>query len=199
MAKNKNHELDKARFEEPFYQNYDLYETEGVNGKAKQGPGTGLYQNMDKFKSVSDFLKKKRKKRSKKAAIRIKILKAILKQAIDFPVDNSFKDPISPEENTSIQVALPFGGLADEYTPVNDQEDKSVDKLNFGRDYQNDRTEPNVEEELNEIINPSQPPLLGLPDGMDPSELDADKTLSKTPSGYGTTESGNTTYKNMSF
>jgi hypothetical protein len=200
MAKNKNHELDKARFDEPLYQNYDLYDTEGVDGKAKQGPGTGFYEHMGDYKSVADFLKKKRKKnKSKKASLRIKILKAILKQAIDFPIDDSFKDPISPEENTSIQVALPFGGLTDEYLPENDQEDKSPDQLNFGRDFQNNREEPNVEEELNEIINPSQPPLLGLPDGMEPEEVDADKTLSKTPSGYGTTESGNTLYDNMSF
>lgn len=191
MTKNKNHELDKARFEDPFYKNYDLYEVEGVSGKTKQGPGTGLFQSMKDYKSVADFLKKKRKKKKLKTA-RIKILAAILKKyAIDFPIDDSIKDPISPEENTSLQIALPFGGITDAYLPLNDQEDKSVDQLNFGRDYQNERPAPNIDVELNKIINPSPSPLLGLPDGMDPEELDADKTLSQTPSGYGTTEFGN--------
>lgn len=42
------------------YQNYDLYASE-----KEQGPGAGLYQNMDKYDSVSDFIKRKRKRRKK--------------------------------------------------------------------------------------------------------------------------------------
>ena len=49
-----------------------------------------------------------------------------------------------------------------------------------------------VEETLEEVIRPTQAPLLGLPDGMDPAELDADKTISDRSADYGTTNSGNT-------
>jgi hypothetical protein len=48
-----------------FYKNYDAYNTEGANGPAKQGPGTGFYSNIEKYKSVSDFRKKRRNKRKK--------------------------------------------------------------------------------------------------------------------------------------
>lgn len=65
--KKKKYKSEKAitvqpRFKEPLYRNYDLYETEGVDGMAKHGPGTGLYQNMNKYKSVKDFIDKKRKR-----------------------------------------------------------------------------------------------------------------------------------------
>ena len=51
----------QPRFEEPFYRNYDLYNTEGVNGPAKYGPGAG-WNHMDEFKSIKDFLDHQRKK-----------------------------------------------------------------------------------------------------------------------------------------
>lgn len=58
--------VNQPRFKEPLYDNYDLYETEGVKGPAKHSPGTGFYQNMEKYKSVSDFIKKKRKRNNGK-------------------------------------------------------------------------------------------------------------------------------------
>ncbi len=103
--------LNQPRFEEPLYKNYDLYEVPGVDGKAKHGPGTGLYQNLDKYKSVKDFIDKKRKrnkdkykaddswiendgsitKNNKKAQLRM----ILLKLAIDFPIDDQIgSDPI---------------------------------------------------------------------------------------------------------
>jgi hypothetical protein len=194
MSKNKNHELDKARFDEPFFKNYDLYDTDG-----KTGPGTGLYQHMSEYKSVADFLKKKRKRKSKKASLRIKILKSLMKQAIDFPIDESFKDPIQLEENNSIQTALPMGGMSDEYLPENDQEDKMPTALNFGEDYQDDGKEEETIEDFLEKVKPSESPLLGLPDGMNPEDETADKTLSNRSQDYGTTDSGNTLYDNVSF
>jgi hypothetical protein len=51
----------QTRFEEPLYRNYDVYETEGVDGKAKHGPGAG-YHSMQDYKSVGDFLKDRRNK-----------------------------------------------------------------------------------------------------------------------------------------
>lgn len=54
------------------FQNYD-YTEEGAN---ETSPGGGLYHGrMDKYKSVDDFLKKRKKEKSKK---RIKALEEIL-------------------------------------------------------------------------------------------------------------------------
>ncbi len=60
----KKYKVDKAivvqpRFEEPFYRNYDLYMTEGVDGPPKLGPGAG-WHHMHEYKSISDFLAAKR-------------------------------------------------------------------------------------------------------------------------------------------
>lgn len=65
------HELDMPRG--VLYRNYDLYEAPGVDGKTYTGPGGSLYQNMDKYKSVKDFLNKsrKRKKRMRKRALKL--------------------------------------------------------------------------------------------------------------------------------
>lgn len=182
MSKN-DHKLDKARFDVPFRKNYDY--------------GEGFYQNMQDYKSVKEFLKK-RKKKNKKTAVTTKILKLLLKQAIDFPVDDSFRDPIQLEENTSIQTALPMGGLTDEYLPENDAEDKMPTTLNFGEDYQNTGKEETIEDFLSEV-NTSESPLLGLPDGMDPQDETADQIISNRSSDYGTTDSGNTLYDHVSF
>lgn len=91
-----------TRFEEPLYRNYDLYET----GPGSLGPGAGLYQNMHKYKSVSDFLKKKRKKK-------IKLRKeALLKlcnkdcNEVDFRFDSEMGGTL-PSYNT-----LPILGLS---------------------------------------------------------------------------------------
>lgn len=66
MSKKENNQHPQPRG--IFFKNYDLYETEGVDGPAKQGPGTGFYSNMGKYKSVSDFLNKKRKIQKRKLA-----------------------------------------------------------------------------------------------------------------------------------
>jgi hypothetical protein len=183
VSKN-DHKLDKARFDVPLHKNYDY--------------GEGFYQNMQDYKSVKEFLKK-RKKKNKKSSLRTKILKVLLKHAIDFPVDDSFKDPIQLEENNSIQTALPMGGLTDEYLPENDNEDKMPTTLNFGEDYQNDGSEEETIEDFLSEVNTSESPLLGLPDGLDSEDKTADKTISNRSSDYGTTNSGNTLYDKVSF
>ena len=43
------------------FKNYDLYADED-----EAGPGAGFYQNMDKYDSVTDFIKKKRKRNRRK-------------------------------------------------------------------------------------------------------------------------------------
>lgn len=59
--KKKKYKSDPAivvqpRFKEPFYSNYDLYNTPG-----EHSPGAG-YHDMEKYKSIDEFLKAKRKK-----------------------------------------------------------------------------------------------------------------------------------------
>src|ERR1700690_127738 len=140
--KKKKYKSEKAttvqtRFKEPLYKNYDLYETEGVDGKAKQGPGAGLYQNLDKYKSVSDFLKKKRKK---KAARRRALLSILIKQRIVFPIDDQISDPFLGDSGTYSD-SVPIGGQLDEYLPLNDFEGKDPTPLDFGRDYTEDDEE----------------------------------------------------------
>lgn len=50
-----------VRPEGPWYSNYDLY---GPEEASSSGPGRGLYNGkMDKYKSVKEFIDKKRKKR----------------------------------------------------------------------------------------------------------------------------------------
>lgn len=48
--------VNQPRFKEPFYRNYDLYNTPG-----EHSPGAG-WHDMEKYKSISEFLKAKRKK-----------------------------------------------------------------------------------------------------------------------------------------
>jgi hypothetical protein len=51
----------QPRFKEPFYRNYDLYDTEGVSGPAQHGPGSG-WSHMQEHKSVQEFLEFRRKR-----------------------------------------------------------------------------------------------------------------------------------------
>lgn len=109
-----------------FYQNYDTYET----GPGKQGPGAGLYQNMDKYKSVTDFRSKKRKKKIRKR--RAEFLQILLKLAGD---KNNLTDPT---EDTV--TPMPFSpaepaplGMLDGIYPKEDLEGKPVTNLYYGR------------------------------------------------------------------
>lgn len=98
--------------------------------------GDGLYQNMNDYKSVSDFLKKKRKRR------KIKRKLAFLKRSLDFYSDNydGIPAPLSLEMYNTYY-----------YTPLNDDDDKNISELNFGKDIED------VDgEKLNETIPISQ-------------------------------------------
>lgn len=210
--------VDQPRFKEPFFRNYDLYDTEGVDGKAEHGPGSGLYQNMSDYKSVEDFLKHKRKRNSDKykaddsvqtddgnikktkSARRLALLQCFIKSAIDFPIDEQISNPILGESGTYSD-SVPIGGNLDEYLPLSDFEGKDPTQLNFGRDY-TEYTEPknpaDIESIINNFLNSKEVNLYGLPDGISPpSDLDADKTLSTRDSAYSATDSGNTLYEKM--
>ncbi len=109
-----------------FFKNYDLYDVDGVDGPSKQGPGAGLYQNMNKYKSVSDFLRKKRKKKreKRKNAILNLLKKAEDENNIDFNSDEL--STVIPFENAQI-------GLIDSMTPeLEDEDGHPVSKLYYG-------------------------------------------------------------------
>lgn len=157
----KKYKSDKAivvqpRFEEPFYRNYDLYDVPGVSGgEPKHGPGAG-WNSMHKYKSISEFLKAKRKKlkdkykaddswiedtesnrkeRISKMKTRANLISKITKMAIDFAIDDQIhSDPILGESG-AYSDSVPIGGASDEYLPQPDFEGKLPTELNFGRDY----------------------------------------------------------------
>jgi hypothetical protein len=201
----------QPRFIEPFYKNNDLYETKG-----KHTPGAGYHQ-LTKYKSVKDFLKNKRKKlknkykakdswnnksklRKKKIKSRAFALNNIIKQSIDFAIDDMIQSgPILGESGTYSDI-VPIGGYLDEYLPLNDFEGKSPDKLNFGRDYvEGEEPATPYLDYLMFIFSPKEPDLL-LQNGFDPEEdLDADRTIFDMNPDYDITDSGNTLYNKMWF
>jgi hypothetical protein len=89
----------QPRFVEPFYRNYDLYNTEGVDGHAKHGPGAG-WHHMNEYKSIKEYLEHQRqrlkgkyvaedtyiteenhKEREKKMKLRATLLNKIIKES----------------------------------------------------------------------------------------------------------------------
>lgn len=182
----------QTRFKEPFYRNYDLYDTPG-----EHSPGSG-YNHMLEFKSVKDFLNNRRKKlkgkyKAKKQA-RFIFLNRLIKIAIDFPIDDQISSPILGDSGTYSD-SVPIGGQLDEYLTLPDFEGKSADKLDFGRDYTENDQEFDLAEFIEKYLNPAEPSLYGLPDGISPTEdLDApsDENLQ-----YGVTDSGSTIYNKM--
>lgn len=172
--------VDQPRFKEPFFKNYDLYETNG-----EHSPGSG-WHNIMKYKSIKDFLNVKRKNKYKaddswiedngsvsKKARNLFFLNTLIKNGIDFPIDDQVT--IMPvKENNQI------GGYLDKYLPENDSENKSPDKLNFGV----------IQDEFNKVDT-----FLGLINRINPDEEDdVDVTGNNANPEYGTTNSGNTSY-----
>jgi hypothetical protein len=112
-----------------FFKNYDLYDTDGTDNSDKNDPGTGLYQNMFKYKSVYDFLKQKRKKRMKnrKNALLKFLFASYDINSIDFPLDESSNTIMY--DNTKLSNI----GLLDGINPEQiDDEGHTVGKLYYG-------------------------------------------------------------------
>jgi hypothetical protein len=208
--------LVQPRFKEPFYRNYDLYETEGVNGPAKHGPGAG-WHDMKKYKSLSDFIKDKRKKlkdkykaddswiqddgsisKKEKRAFRRMALLSLIKNAIDFAIDDQISEPILGDSGTYSD-SVPIGGITDEYLTPPDFENKSIDQLNHHHDYvDNEMSDETILNYLeNKYINTGETGILGLPDGVNPMD-DEDMVMKKNPLA-GITDSGNTLYDKISY
>jgi hypothetical protein len=198
--------LNQPRFKEPFYKNYDLYDTEGVDGEPEHGPGSGLYSHMKDYKSVKDFLDKKRNK-TNKVAERMICLYNLVKNSfdnnfIDFPTDEQIKSsPILADKGSYLD-SIPMGGVYDKGMANPDFEGKPASSLLHGRDYTEYVTKEQIEElqnllyELkNKQLTPKEPDIYGLPQGIIPTE-DLDM-LNEKYNNYGTTNSGNTLYEKM--
>lgn len=118
-----------------FYRNYDYIEPKPEDNKSHTSPGAGLYQNLQKYKSVSEFLNKKRKKNRQYR--RIAMLKMLIKMAegneksID---ENNLTDPYEDEITP-----IPFApaepspiGLLDGIYPKSDLEENFPGNLDYG-------------------------------------------------------------------
>lgn len=204
----------QPRFKEPFYRNYDYVDVPG-----KHGPGTGLYHDLGKYKSVSEFLKAKRNKklkdkykadaddaktkdvsqeRKQKMKARAWLLSKLTKVAIDFPIDDQIGSGSILGDAGSYSDSVPIGGLGDYGNPLHDFEGKSPDQLNFGRDYEG-QLESYPEDKLHALmdkyLNAKEPSIFGLPDGISPPEdLDPEATINRSNPYFGTTDVGTQIY-----
>ncbi len=114
------------------FKNYDLYEVEPTD----LGPGTGFYQNMDKYKSVDDFRKAKKKRKERLIEKRKAFFKCIELTASKKTEDDN--DLVDPTELTT--TSIPFSpaevspiGMYDGIYPKEDLEGKPVTNLYYGR------------------------------------------------------------------
>lgn len=203
----------QPRFKEPFYRNYDAYETPG-----EHSPGAG-WHSMHDYKSIADFLKAKRKKlkgkykaedtwientkdnqeeRKRKMKTRAKLLSKLTKIAIDFPIDDQIGSGSILGDAGSYSDSVPIGGLGDYGNPLRDFEDKSPDQLDFGRDYAGEPEElgeERLQALMDKYLNAPEPSIFGLPDGIRPPEdLDPEATINRANPYFGTTDLGNTTH-----
>lgn len=153
---------------------------------------------QEQFALTKQLLKHYKKNSKKYSKSRVSLFKRLIKQAndinnIDFAIDEQINSPILGNSGTYEDV-VPIGGMLDEYLPLNDFEGKSPDKLDFARDYV-ENTEPknNLLNIINKLLNPKEPSIYGLPDGISPIE-DLDAPNIENPQ-YGETNSGSTIYQ----
>lgn len=206
--------LVQPRFKEPLYNNYDLYDVKGIYDSSKLGPGIG-WHHMNKYKSISEFrdakhkyiydkykdddswIEDNKKERINKMKIRCQFINFIIKNAIDFSIDDQIgSDPILGNSGT-YHDSPQIGGQLDKYLPQVDFEGKLPNELNFGRDYIEcfDSSKIDIKKLMDKYLQTSEPSLYGLPDGINPKE-DLDSPSEEQPQ-YGTTDSGNTFYNEI--
>lgn len=162
---------EKTRLNEPFFFNYDLYDAPG-------GPGAGFYSNMDKYKSVKDFINKKRKRKNKRKKTQSRRI-ALLKLAFNFPIDEQITPILSDSDVLPI-----MGGFGDRYFETKDFEGKTPDNLDYTRvEGYDDNIEKVPYDEfigmISQLINSPNESLIGLPDGLKSDEVDSTETNSQ--------------------
>lgn len=143
-----------------------------------------------------DNINKNRRLKILKIKARIKLLSKLVKLAIDFPIDDQINSGPILGDSGSYSDSVPIGGELDEYLPENDAEGRSPDALNFGREIIDDDRQVNQLSPKEKCLNPKEPPLYGLPDGIE-SQLDIETLDNGKNEYYGTTDSGNTLYDQM--
>lgn len=193
--KEKKYKSDKAivvqpRFKEPFYRNFDLYDTD-----EHLGPGSG-YSHLNDYDSISDFLKEKRNRmkdrykaedswipednlqnRKTKIKARLKLLAKLTKMAIDFTTDDQIGSGSIMGDYSIYSDSVPIGGGNDTGLQYHDFEGKSPDQLNFEQDYSENDSEKarnscqrcgsKVDAKDLACLNCGKvPTLYGLPDGF---------------------------------
>lgn len=153
-----------------FFKNYDLYEIN--DGQSNIGPGAGFYSNMQKYKSVFDFLKKKRKARNK-------ILKKLLKNAskdvnkIDF-ISDQYDNPTTESQFDYGNMPTSVSGLTYRILTPDDSH-KNISQLDFSTDHDNEYVNPSElnDLELDLLLTPEEPGLIGGSNEIQPiSDLD---------------------------
>lgn len=203
MPKNKkNNNIEHSQSRNLFFKNYDLYETKGVNGPAKTGPGAGFYQNMDKYKSISDFLKQKRKKiKQRKNALLMIAKKAFDQNYIDFPSDYLYTDILSDISGDTEMSGMYSASVPTSYNEfyVSDIEEKSTYNSNIKVNNmgQKDYSIKDLKKDLFEFdtLNPSESDVYSLKQIVQPRE-DLETGYNKNPFS-GTTDLGINIYNNI--
>lgn len=194
----KKYKVDKSdvaepRFDTPFFNNYDLYDCDS-------GPGAG-YHELTEYKSVSDFLKDRRKRskfKIKSPNRKIAFRKILLKTAIDFATDDQIKSSPILSDDDSYSHSVYVGGMNDYVNPFYDFNDKSFEHLNFGRDYSDNGGQKLNDDSIKILLNlESEKPPYGLPDGL-PDREDISDYGGVNPY-FGTTDLGNTIFEGISF
>ena len=202
MPKNKiekNHPQSRGIF----FKNYDLYETEGVDGPAKMGPGSGFYQNMNKYKSVSDFLKQKRKKINKrKKAFLMLAKKAFDQNNLDFSTDFTTTPILSDlsgdnSDSSGLYFASTPVGYNSYYLSDVEQESPIKSNIKVKNMGQKEYSIKDFKKDLFgfELLNPAESDVYGLKQIVNPRE-ELEQGYRRNPFS-GTTNLGIDIYNNI--
>lgn len=148
-------------------------------------PDESLFSNMKQYKSVKDFLKKKK---SKQRLRRLAMINFIAR-AIDFDIDQTITPIIG--DGGSYQESVAVGGRTDKYLSMNDFDDKDVSKLNIGRDY--DSEEKDGKGKSDKPIKTDHS-INGLEREYNPEELEVNFNQNNY---YGIQDAGNNAYSNI--
>lgn len=175
--------------------NLDLYPT-------SKDVDVSFYQELYKFKSVEDYLKSKKRKKNKSK--KRKLALAMICNGsdvnfLDFP-SGTEGIPASPGVSGANQI----GGLLDHITLRQDEEGNDrYNNLNYA--VQKDSSDPgniDLEQRINEILNPTNHNPGAIPDGI--SNLEEEGRSNYDSSGYNgtsyvTTDVGTGIYNNNHF